>query len=256
MKNYYNLLGIERNSSIDQIKTAYRKLSMKFHPDKNSGETFFSDMFRQINEAYQILSDPTAKRSYDIKLAEFENPEKIAQKAYSDAQSKLQEQLFREKVRLQAEAKRTLDAERQKLQNENWAAQQQAATTTKKPVILVTKSKADNIRESLGWWRGCRNVLIILNIAFGILLFILKSHSNSYSESFDARVNSRNGLRLRQTPSATAETVAKIPYFEIVKVLRTNGPTDVFRNTSKNWYFIEYKGKKGWIWGGYLTKQP
>lgn len=256
MKNYYDLLGIERNSSDDQIKSAYRKLSMKFHPDKNSGEAFFSDIFRQINEAYQVLSEPITKRNYDAKLSEFENSEKNSQKAYSDAQNKLQEQLLREKMRLQAEAKRVLDAERQKLRDESRPVQQPEYIFVEKPTVVVTKSKADNLRESLGWWRGCRNVLLIANLILGFVLFTTKSQSDSREGSFNARVNSRNGLRLRQTPSATAETVSKIPYCEIVKVLRTNGPSEVFRNTSKNWYFIEYKGKKGWIWGGYLTKQP
>ncbi len=55
MKNYYQILGIKRESSIDDIKTAYRKLAKKFHPDKNEGDKFFEDRFKEIQESYEIL---------------------------------------------------------------------------------------------------------------------------------------------------------------------------------------------------------
>lgn len=65
MKNYYQTLGIERAASLDEIKQAYRKLALKFHPDKNNGDTFFEERFKQIQEAYEVLSDPYEKGKYD-----------------------------------------------------------------------------------------------------------------------------------------------------------------------------------------------
>ncbi|WP_192822009.1 tetratricopeptide repeat protein [Rufibacter sp. LB8] len=73
MKNYYHFLGLESNASQEEIKKAYRKLSLKFHPDKNGGDTFFEDRFKQINEAYETLSDSAKKLSYDSKLREYLN---------------------------------------------------------------------------------------------------------------------------------------------------------------------------------------
>ena len=65
MKDYYYLLGLKRNASDDEIKKAYRKLSKKFHPDVNDGDLYFTERFKDIQEAYEILSDPLRKRNYD-----------------------------------------------------------------------------------------------------------------------------------------------------------------------------------------------
>jgi DnaJ-class molecular chaperone len=65
MKDYYYILGIKREASIDEIKKAYRKLSLKLHPDINQGDEFFSDRFKEINEAHEILSDNIKRAKYD-----------------------------------------------------------------------------------------------------------------------------------------------------------------------------------------------
>ena len=67
-KNYYDILGVQKNASQTEIKKAYRKLSIKFHPDKNNGDEFLGEMFKNINEAYEILSDPTKRKKYDETL--------------------------------------------------------------------------------------------------------------------------------------------------------------------------------------------
>lgn len=68
MKNYYEILGIQNEASADEIKKAYRKLSLKFHPDKNDNDLFFSDMFRNITEAYNVLNDPKKREIYNQQL--------------------------------------------------------------------------------------------------------------------------------------------------------------------------------------------
>jgi len=63
-KDYYGILRVKRDASADEIKTSYRNLAVKFHPDlcKEPGA---DEKFKEINEAYAILKDPTKKRSYD-----------------------------------------------------------------------------------------------------------------------------------------------------------------------------------------------
>jgi len=68
MKNYYHILGISNDASNEEIKEAYRKLSKKFHPDTNNGDPFFVEQLRQVQEAYQILSDSWSRQSYDYQL--------------------------------------------------------------------------------------------------------------------------------------------------------------------------------------------
>ncbi|MBK7808488.1 MAG: J domain-containing protein [Saprospiraceae bacterium] len=65
MKDYYYILGVNENASQNEIKAAYRKLSKKFHPDVNDGDKFFESRFKDINEAYEILSDEMQRIIYD-----------------------------------------------------------------------------------------------------------------------------------------------------------------------------------------------
>lgn len=64
-KDYYKVLGVERNASQDDIKKAYRKLAMKYHPDKNPGDKAAEDKFKGINEANEVLSDPEKRARFD-----------------------------------------------------------------------------------------------------------------------------------------------------------------------------------------------
>jgi molecular chaperone DnaJ len=62
---YYEILEIEKNAQTDEIKKAYRKLALKYHPDRNQGNKEAEEKFKQINEAYQALSDPSKREIYD-----------------------------------------------------------------------------------------------------------------------------------------------------------------------------------------------
>ena len=64
--NYYEILGINTNASQDEIKKAYRKLSLKYHPDRTGGDVELSEKFKELNEAYSILSDDSKRKEYDM----------------------------------------------------------------------------------------------------------------------------------------------------------------------------------------------
>jgi curved DNA-binding protein len=64
-KDYYQILGVSRNASADEIKKAYRKLARKYHPDLNPNNSEAEKRFKDINEAHEILSDPDKRRTYD-----------------------------------------------------------------------------------------------------------------------------------------------------------------------------------------------
>ena len=64
-KDYYKILGVERNASQEDIRKAYRKLAMQYHPDRNPNDTSAEERFKDINEAYQVLSDSEKRARYD-----------------------------------------------------------------------------------------------------------------------------------------------------------------------------------------------
>lgn len=64
MSDYYSILGIERSASLDEIKKAYRKMALKYHPDRNK-DPDATDKFKEIGEAYEVLSNPEKKEIYD-----------------------------------------------------------------------------------------------------------------------------------------------------------------------------------------------
>jgi molecular chaperone DnaJ len=64
-RDYYEVLGVEREASEEDIKRAYRKLAVKFHPDKNPGDHAAEDQFKELGEAYEALIDPQKRAAYD-----------------------------------------------------------------------------------------------------------------------------------------------------------------------------------------------
>lgn len=72
-KNYYKILGIPRGANKKAIKSAYRKLALEWHPDKNEDKEKAEKMFQDISEAYEVLSDDELKAKYDRGEPVYEN---------------------------------------------------------------------------------------------------------------------------------------------------------------------------------------
>ena len=89
--DYYKILGVDKNATQDEIKKAYKKLAVKYHPDKNEGELLSAEIFKSVKEAYENLSDSHKKSSYDSKRHQTQ------QSTRSSAQKTYQKQYTRTK---------------------------------------------------------------------------------------------------------------------------------------------------------------
>jgi len=69
LKDFYKILGVDKSASSTEIKAAYRKLAKKFHPDRNKDDTGAAERFKEVSEAYSVLSDPEKRQQHDLQSA-------------------------------------------------------------------------------------------------------------------------------------------------------------------------------------------
>jgi curved DNA-binding protein CbpA len=138
LKNHYQTLGLERTATQEQIKQAYRKLALKFHPDKNDGDKFFEERFKQTQEAYEILSDQYEKGRYDSDFDRFFYGSQSHQNTYTNQEYK-KEKNEEPKVDPEVEKRKKEDQERR------------AKEDAEKNRIKEIKRKAELAFEDKAW---------------------------------------------------------------------------------------------------------
>ena len=122
MKDYYFILGIDTTANETQIKTAYRKLALKFHPDKNQGDKLYEERFKVIQEAYETLMNTEKRHEYDIKFRTEKPLKKRDIKAEQETVKRYGEELRKKeeeiKIKYKTSAQKVEEEEEIKRKNE------------------------------------------------------------------------------------------------------------------------------------------
>ena len=161
MKDYYYILGSPKTASIEEIKKAYKKLALKFHPDQNGGDKFFEERFKDIQEAYEILSDVDKRKQYDLawtifqkgKGADFQN------KNSGTAENEKEKQEFEKAKQEFEQRQRKFENEKQEFQKKKNTEQNYSSTSSNKNQEIPNKEK--------------NGILLIVGVGLGLLVVIL-----------------------------------------------------------------------------------
>lgn len=95
LKDYYHILGLEKSAEPEQIKKAYRKLAVKYHPDHNHGDKAAEEKFKEISEAYAVLIDPSKRAQYDRAQATGEAKQADPGEGFGYTQEEIFKEVFR-----------------------------------------------------------------------------------------------------------------------------------------------------------------
>ncbi|WP_298360763.1 J domain-containing protein [Runella sp.] len=235
MKNYYGILGVTNNASIAEIKDAYRKLSKKFHPDKNEGDKFFEEMFKSIQEAYSTLSDEQKRKDYDMRFKNFTNSSSY-QEAAQEALRKEAERLRKEReqfTRQQFEfAQEALRREAEILKKDRELFEQQQTNFRNKPKesdnyskvyeaikkdVSIAKNKTVNVFK--GVLQVVAGIALVVFVGWIIFLFVTKpdnrqtinSEINGISQNeYDKTVQSTQNLSIEEPAKVDEEPAEQL----------------------------------------------
>ncbi len=234
MSNYYEMLGLKSDATAEQIKSAYRKLSLKFHPDKNDGDNYFSEWAKKINEAYEILGNPSKKLAYDKQLKKDENTSNS--NSYRNTNNSINEYKVLSQIR------------------------------DLTPAFLNAKSALANAQHiyNRAASKKVPNKFTATRILFIIFLFLVSAYGfknmdfnqilnfKSTSVNTNSRVTAKSGLVIRDNPSVEGNEITVAPHNAKLNVIDNQVASDYISGKSGNWYQVEYNGKTGYAWGNLI----
>lgn len=208
MSTLYEILGINKGASSEQIKTAYRKLAKIYHPDKNQGNKDTEEKFKSIKDAYEILSDAVKKKKYDLSLENnnYQRQQTSKQKKYSDL---TQEEL-----------------KRRRYYQEFYANE-------------FKKHKEKEALKEQKQYNETRTLLFLVPIALALVFFIINIYNYSTKENykFQNPVSSKTNSDNIQTEILTQYKTGEEPYSSIIEkplVDKLSNDVIIIRNNLKS----------------------
>ncbi|WP_162303674.1 DnaJ domain-containing protein [Hymenobacter sediminis] len=269
MKNYYDLLGIPTTATKDEIKQAYRRLSVKFHPDKNSGDSYFAEMFKQINEAQEVLLSESKRAAYDARLNGYVQQErriaaeqaKLRREREELARKQREQELASQRLREQQTRVQQQEAEAQRLKEQSLRAAQQkpvvkqVAVPAAPQAIATRRKRSPSLRQLVQQWKRIKYSFWAINISLALYIGFGPNKLHYLRPAgTDAFVTADKGLYLRDTPHSTGKAIASLPKYTYLKLVSANGRLENIGGKKAPWYQVKSDTMQGWVWSGYVEK--
>ncbi len=214
IKDYYYILGVQQSASAHEIKFAYKKLAVKFHPDKNDGDKFFEERFKDIQEAYSTLSHEQKRQQYDIQLRgdKTENFDESILRKYEEELEKKEEEIKRRYQTPEQRAREEV-GKRKKWEEEQRKSVEERRRAERQKVVNEIESIKKAIRQKESGIDTLQKELESLNNGIMTDRNRLKYLREKLSNDFKASSHAQGGyLNLIDSPELIAqlEKVKKI----------------------------------------------
>lgn len=294
MKNFYEVLGVPNSASKAEIKQAYKKLSMKVHPDKNGNDPFFNDLFKNINEAYSTLIDERKKVLYDKSINDNQNFQYENEDIYEEEEKTLNSLIFdaasifivNKKIEVELLTK-YLDADTafafQLIDQLNTIGiidandwNQKRLVKDRVDAIKIFRSQINDFDESnfIKIYNLHSKISVDqkpkkkANINFKILalfllilgcgFFFFKKFTTSENKNLtnlkSGIVTAKKGLKLRKEPNLNSKTLKVIKPGKVVKIISKTDSKEIINGNLNNWILVYANETEGWVWGYYIKE--
>jgi curved DNA-binding protein CbpA len=207
--NYYDLLEVARTATLEEIKKAYRKLAMKYHPDRNKGDKAAESKFKSINEAYETLKDPRMRTKYDEQIFANEEEDPWTKQHYEEYENRCWSTWKTEQARKSKKEER----ERERKRAERDAAERAEENARREAELL--KRAQENLNKIKLMVKN-----LVYMVSFVILVIVL------YPEKEDNNKIPQNNSTTNDDFAARAHILEhKIPQQHVTRKNSSNGPT-------------------------------
>lgn len=205
MMDYYSILGVNQDATEAEIKSAYKKLTIKFHPDKNDGDKFFAERFKDIQKAYSVLSDINKRQTYDLQFSNLNGQSnRQTSRTFEEELKKKEEEL---KKKYEADLKKKEEEIKRKYQTPEQRAAEEAEKKRKEEEEKARIERQNVLNEREGLYRT-------LSTRENELKTLVQKVSSTESEITRLRksIDTLNAKLNHETKKQPRNIVQKCPY--------------------------------------------
>lgn len=256
MKDYYSILGVSTNATTAEIKKAYRKLALKFHPDRNNGDLFAEEKFKEIQNAYEILTGSTKKTQYDPSTGNRKDYQSEKQEDSKDSKRNAQRDSPKNDFEKGKEEQKRTDEQRRQRQQKEQQRQREQKEQKQREQEREERRREQYKKEK----RQRKNLYFGIAVVVFLILayFVDASLTNDNPKpkthvTVEPTIIEKSSNSINRNAFISAESYANIrsgssTEYEIIGSLNRGSQVYIYdQDVNSGWYSVKIHGKKGFV---------